>query len=190
MKKLITIALATFGVLSLTGCNLLDKAIDGLESAVGLKMYTYQEFVDYWNENGSKHSYKSALETDSSVSPKVSNSYTLNTETHKWESIRYIDVDGTPLVLNVEKYFDAYYYVEMTLRPSYSEDDMDDKFIFFNNTKEEKWCIQYKKNDEENDNQTLEITFDNDGLMSTMVGKGDSKLLGTIEVNFKITYQK
>ena len=113
MKKLLVLALASFGVLSLSGCDLINKA---KESITGEKEMKYQEFVDYWRDKGEQYSYTSALETDKSVSPKVQKSYSKDTEKHSWINVSHIDVDGTDIVINLEKYFDAYYYVEKTLK--------------------------------------------------------------------------
>ena len=184
MKKLLVLALASFGVLSLSGCDLLNKA---KESITGEKEMKYQEFVDYWRDNGEKYSYTSALESDRSVSPKVQKSYSKDTEKHSWINVSHIDVDGTDLVINLEKYFDAYYYVEKTLKTSFAGKDLDETFRFAENTKDNTYKVSYKSN---NSDEALEVVFDKDGLMSTMKGKGSSKELGTLTVDYVITYQK
>ena len=184
MKKLLVLALASFGVLSLSGCDLLNKA---KESITGEKEMKYQEFVDYWRDNGEKYSYTSALESDRSVSPKVQKSYSKDAEKHSWINVSHIDVDGTDLVINLEKYFDAYYYVEKTLKPSFAGKDMDETFRFAEVTKDNTYKISYKSSSSD---EALEVVFDKDGLMSTMKGKGSSKELGTLTVDYLITYQK
>lgn len=184
MKKLLVLALASFGVLSLSGCDLINKA---KESITGEKEMKYQEFVDYWRDNGEKYSYTSALESDRSVSPKVQKSYSKDAEKHSWINVSHIDVDGTDLVINLEKYFDAYYYVEKTLKTSFAGKDLDETFRFAENTKDNTYKVSYKSN---NSDEALEVVFDKDGLMSTMKGKGSSKELGTLTVDYVITYQK
>lgn len=187
MKKLLTLTLATLGILSLSGCNLLDKAKEGIENVTGEKEMTYQDFLDYWTANGEKYDYTSALETDKSVSPKVQKSYTRDAENHYWSNISHIDVDGTDLELKLDKYFDAYYYVEKNLKEAFKGKDMDETFKFVNNTKENTYKVSYKSS---SDDQALEAVFDKDGLMSTLKGKGSSKELGTLSVDYLITYQK
>lgn len=184
MKKLLVLALASFGVLSLSGCDLINKA---KESITGEKEMKYQEFVDYWRDNGEKYSYTSALESDRSVSPKVQKSYSKDAEKHSWINVSHIDVDGTDLVIDLEKYFDAYYYVEKTLKTSFAGKDLDETFRFAENTKDNTYKVSYKSN---NSDEALEVVFDKDGLMSTMKGKGSSKELGTLTVDYVITYQK
>ena len=184
MKKLLVLALASFGVLSLSGCELLNKA---KESLTGEKEMKYQEFVDYWRDNGEKYTYTSALETDKSVSPKVQKSYSKDAEKHSWINTSHIDVDGTDFVVNLEKYFDAYYYVEKTLKTSFAGKDMDETFKFAENTKDNTFKISYKGSDSD---QALEVVFDKDGLMNTMKGKASSRELGSFSVDYLITYQK
>ena len=187
MKKLLTLTLATLGILSLSGCNLLDKAKEGIENVTGEKEMTCQEFLDYWAANGEKYEYTSALETDKSVSPKVQKSYTRDAEKHLWSNAYTVEVDGETFNLTLDKYFDAYYFVEENLKKSFKDKDMDETFKFTNNTKDNTYKISYKASSSD---QAYEAVFDKDGLLNTLKGKGSSKEIGTFSVDFLITYQK
>ena len=182
MKKLLILSIAAFGVMALSGCDLINKAKEVVTQEKEVK---YEGFVDAFRNSTTALQYKKAIQTDKMTTPEQKKEYIFVASTHEWIYSEEMIIEGSTVNVEDKKFLEAYYFAMQLKENAEGKYDVDEKFKFINNTKEDTWKIV---NAEKDGNNSYEVEFTSGGMMTSYKVTAETKYDGVITVSYVYKY--